>query len=87
MFSAMDLLKYHRLQEGITEILQDDKITSSAIELNAVAFGTENGFVHVMGLDGHMMKSVKVHDRAVNSVSIDGSGSAVARYMLETCAA
>jgi hypothetical protein len=77
----MDLLKYHRLQDGIAEVLQDDKITSSAIELNAVAFGTENGFVHVMSLDGHMMKSVKVHDRSGNSVSIDGSGSAVARYM------
>jgi hypothetical protein len=54
-------------------------VTSAAIEASAIALGTENGFVHVLGLDGHVLKSSKVHDRAVNSVSVDSSGSAVAR--------
>ena len=73
------VFRYHRLQQSIPEILDDDKIISSAIELTAIALGTENGYVHVLGLDGQILKSVKAHDRPVNSVSIDGIGSTVAR--------
>ena len=79
------VFRYHRLQQGIPELLEDDKIISSAIELNAIVLGTENGFVHVLGLDGQILKSVKAHDRPVNSVSIDGVGSTVARYVMSAC--
>ena len=79
------VFRYHRLQQGLPEILEDDKIISSAIELNVIALGTENGYVHVLGLDGQILKSVKAHDRPVNSVSIDGIGSTVARYVMPDC--
>jgi len=74
------LLKYQRLHHDLVpDLLTNDRVTSAAIEASAIALGTENGFVHVLGLDGHVLKSSKVHDRAVNSVSVDSSGSAVAR--------
>ena len=63
----------------MTATLGSDKITAGSIELNSIVLGTEDGYVHVMSFSGNLVKSTKVHDRPVNSISVDSSGHTVAR--------
>jgi WD40 repeat protein len=59
--------------------LKESKITAASIELNSIILGTEDGFVHVLSFKGDLVKSIKAHDRPVNSISVDNSGHTIAR--------
>lgn len=74
-----DILKYHRVKEIIPDILKHDKITAASIEVNSILLGTEQGYVHLLGFDGQLVKTIKAHDRAVNGVSVNNSGHTIAR--------
>jgi WD40 repeat protein len=86
-----DILKYHRIQGRIQEILQSgDKISTSYLENSTLLLGTESGYVHICNLGGSsagnngiagtgtLVHSLKCHDRSVNSISSDSNGIHIA---------
>jgi WD40 repeat protein len=74
-----EVLKYHRLQGKLQDSLKSERITAMSIEENSIVLGTEDGFVHLMSLNGDILRSFKAHDRAVNDISVDNAGTAIAR--------
>jgi hypothetical protein len=74
-----EILKYHRVQGKLRDVLAYDKIRSADITNAYVILGTEEGFVHVLGLQQPSLTTYKVHDRPVNDVSMDSNGIMLAR--------
>lgn len=59
--------------------MKHDRITAATIDLNSIILGTEEGFIHIAGLDKPSIITLKSHDRAVNDLSIDSNGQILAR--------
>lgn len=76
---ADEILKYHRLQRNkVGELLKQDRFTASSINSTGIVVGTHDGFIHVMGLKGGLIKSFRPHDRPINDISVDSSGQSIA---------
>ena len=73
-----ETLKYHRVEGILINTIQSDRITCLSIAEESVALGTEEGFVHIISLNGDIVKSFKSHDRSINDISIDNSGTTIA---------
>ena len=61
------------------EKLRNDKITCGDINSLSLAFGTEEGYVHVVSISKRNVQSFKSHNRRVNGVSMDSLGLVLGR--------
>lgn len=73
-----NVLKYHRLQGKIPELLRQDNITTTCIEANSIILGTFEGYVHVISFIGEIIKSFRPHDKPINNISVDSTGYTIA---------
>jgi hypothetical protein len=66
-------------QGVLREKLRNDKVTCADINSSSLAFGTEEGHVHVVSISKRNVQSFKCHNRRVNGVSMDSHGLVVGR--------
>jgi hypothetical protein len=73
-----NVLKYHRLQGKIPELLRKDSITTTCLEANSILLGTFEGYVHVISFVGEIIKSCRPHDKPIENISVDSTGYTIA---------
>jgi hypothetical protein len=66
-------------QGKLLEVLKQEKVTCCDIEADMVGFGTENGYLYIIGAKDDVMCQFKSHDRQINAMSIDCTGTVVTR--------
>ncbi|KZV75346.1 vacuolar protein sorting-associated protein 41 [Peniophora sp. CONT] len=66
-------LKYERLGGAFPELFTRDSASCLAISNKLLAFGTHNGFVHVLDLSGKRIRSFKPHTATITDMHFDAS--------------
>jgi len=67
----------------LQDIFKKEKVTAANLETDHIVLGTENGFLHIINFSGQVVKSARLHKRAINSISVDLDGDlAILRYLL-----
>eukprot|EP01032_Pedospumella_encystans_P020293 gene20293-23055_t len=69
-----DVLKYQRIEGALQDIFKKEKVTAANLETDHIVLGTENGFLHIINFSGQVVKSARLHKRAINSISVDLDG-------------
>ena len=49
-------------------------MTSARLETDHIVLGTESGFIHIINFSGQLVRSARLHKRAINSISVDLDG-------------
>jgi len=74
-----EILKYHRLHRSkVGDLSKNDRFTASALHATGLVLGTHEGYLHVIGFKGGILKSFRPHDRPINDISVDSSGQSIA---------
>ncbi|CAI9735685.1 sorting-associated 41 homolog isoform X1 [Octopus vulgaris] len=71
-------LKYERLVNDLTKILNKDAASCMAVHSKFLALGTHNGAIHILDHAGYNIKDIQAHNNTVNQISIDDSGDYIA---------
>ena len=61
-------------QGALQDIFKNEKVTAANLETDHIVLGTENGFLHIINFSGQVVKSARLHKRAINSISVDLDG-------------
>jgi len=74
--SALILLSFFfSISQGaLQDIFKKEKVTAANLETDHIVLGTENGFLHIINFSGQIVKSARLHKRAINSISVDLDG-------------
>ncbi|XP_055446743.1 vacuolar protein sorting-associated protein 41 homolog isoform X5 [Bubalus kerabau] len=67
-------LKYERLSNGVTEILQKDAASCMTVHDKFLALGTHYGKVYLLDVQGNITQKFEVSPVKINQVSLDESG-------------
>uniref|UniRef100_UPI00398E8932 vacuolar protein sorting-associated protein 41 homolog isoform X2 n=1 Tax=Pristiophorus japonicus TaxID=55135 RepID=UPI00398E8932 len=67
-------LKYERLANGVTEILQKDAASCMTVHDKFLALGTHHGKVYLLDIQGDVTQRFDISSVKVNQVSLDESG-------------
>ncbi|XP_055277135.1 vacuolar protein sorting-associated protein 41 homolog isoform X2 [Moschus berezovskii] len=67
-------LKYERLSNGVTEILQKDAASCMTVHDKFLALGTHYGKVYLLDVQGNITQKFDVSPVKINQVSLDESG-------------
>ncbi|XP_067888325.1 vacuolar protein sorting-associated protein 41 homolog isoform X1 [Heterodontus francisci] len=67
-------LKYERLANGVTEILQKDAASCMTVHDKFLALGTHHGKVYLLDVQGDVTQRFDISSVKVNQVSLDESG-------------
>ncbi|XP_072427274.1 vacuolar protein sorting-associated protein 41 homolog [Chiloscyllium punctatum] len=67
-------LKYERLANGVTDILQKDAASCMTVHDKFLALGTHHGKVYLLDVQGNMTQRFDISSVKVNQVSLDESG-------------
>ncbi|XP_041045619.1 vacuolar protein sorting-associated protein 41 homolog isoform X2 [Carcharodon carcharias] len=67
-------LKYERLANGVTEILQKDAASCMTVHDKFLALGTHHGKVYLLDIQGNVTQRFDISTVKVNQVSLDESG-------------
>jgi hypothetical protein len=69
------------LQGALSDIFAREKVTAANLESDHIILGTESGVLHIINFSGQVVKSAKLHKRAINSISVDLDGElTILRY-------
>jgi WD40 repeat protein len=71
-------LKYQRLGGSLPEILSTDNASCLYPHEKFLVLGTHLGMVHVLDANGFEIMKLSVHTKAVNGISMDGTGDSIA---------
>ncbi|KAF6204991.1 hypothetical protein GE061_019158 [Apolygus lucorum] len=72
------ILKYSQLGINLKDILKVDSITSVAMHSKFICIGTEMGVIYILDHLGNIIRELRIHDIAVEQLSIDGNGDHIA---------
>lgn len=61
-------------QGALTDLFTKERVCSANIETDHLILGTESGFLHIINFSGQVVKSARLHKRAINSISVDLDG-------------
>ncbi|XP_015273395.1 PREDICTED: vacuolar protein sorting-associated protein 41 homolog [Gekko japonicus] len=67
-------LKYERLSNGVTEILQKDVASCMTVHEKFLALGTHYGKVYLLDVQGNITQKFDISPVKINQVSLDESG-------------
>ncbi|XP_048451776.1 vacuolar protein sorting-associated protein 41 homolog isoform X3 [Rhincodon typus] len=67
-------LKYERLANGVTDILQKDAASCMTVHDKFLALGTHHGKVYLLDIQGNVTQRFDISSVKVNQVSLDESG-------------
>uniref|UniRef100_A0A8B9U3R9 Vacuolar protein sorting-associated protein 41 homolog n=1 Tax=Anas zonorhyncha TaxID=75864 RepID=A0A8B9U3R9_9AVES len=67
-------LKYERLSNGVTEILQKDAASCMTVHEKFLALGTHYGKVYLLDVQGNITQKFDVSPVKINQISLDESG-------------
>nr|XP_020011261.1 vacuolar protein sorting-associated protein 41 homolog [Castor canadensis] len=67
-------LKYERLSNGVTEILQKDAASCMTVHDKFLALGTHYGKVYLLDIQGNITQKFDVSPVKINQISLDESG-------------
>ncbi|XP_029445383.1 vacuolar protein sorting-associated protein 41 homolog isoform X1 [Rhinatrema bivittatum] len=70
-------LKYERLTNGVTEILQQDAASCMTVHEKFLALGTHNGKVYLLDIQGNVTQKFEISTVKINQISLDESGEHV----------
>ncbi|KAG7267052.1 hypothetical protein CRUP_026295 [Coryphaenoides rupestris] len=70
-------LKYERLSNGVTEILQKDAASCMTVHDKFLALGTHFGKVFLLDVQGNVTQKFEISSVKINQVSLDESGENV----------
>lgn len=70
-------LKYERLSNGVTEILQKDAASCMTVHDKFLALGTHFGKVFLLDVQGNITQKFDISSVKINQVSLDESGENV----------
>ncbi|XP_060051821.1 vacuolar protein sorting-associated protein 41 homolog isoform X2 [Erinaceus europaeus] len=67
-------LKYERLSNGVTEILQKDAASCMTVQDKFLALGTHYGKVYLLDVQGNITQKFDISPVKINQISLDESG-------------
>nr|XP_033786133.1 vacuolar protein sorting-associated protein 41 homolog [Geotrypetes seraphini] len=70
-------LKYERLSNGVTDILQQDAASCMTVHEKFLALGTHNGKVYLLDIQGNVTQKFEISTVKINQISLDESGENV----------
>uniref|UniRef100_A0A7N8Y8R9 Vacuolar protein sorting-associated protein 41 homolog n=1 Tax=Mastacembelus armatus TaxID=205130 RepID=A0A7N8Y8R9_9TELE len=70
-------LKYERLSNGVTEILQKDAASCMTVHDKFLALGTHFGKVFLLDIQGNVTQKFEISSVKINQISLDESGEHV----------
>ncbi|XP_030059835.1 vacuolar protein sorting-associated protein 41 homolog [Microcaecilia unicolor] len=70
-------LKYERLSNGVTEILQQDAASCMTVHEKFLGLGTHNGKVYLLDIQGNVTQKFEISTVKINQISLDESGEHV----------
>uniref|UniRef100_A0A3Q3AWS8 Vacuolar protein sorting-associated protein 41 homolog n=1 Tax=Kryptolebias marmoratus TaxID=37003 RepID=A0A3Q3AWS8_KRYMA len=70
-------LKYERLSNGVTEILQNDAASCMTVHDKFLALGTHFGKVFLLDIQGNITQKFEISSVKINQISLDESGEHV----------
>ncbi|XP_063778599.1 vacuolar protein sorting-associated protein 41 homolog isoform X1 [Pseudophryne corroboree] len=70
-------LKYERLSNGVSDILQEDAASCMTVHEKFLALGTHNGKVYLLDIQGNMTQKFDISTVKINQISLDESGEHV----------
>lgn len=70
-------LKYERLMNGVTEILQKDAASCMTVHEKFLALGTHFGKVFLLDIQGNITQKFEISSVKINQISLDESGEHV----------
>ncbi|CAH2283281.1 vacuolar sorting-associated 41 homolog [Pelobates cultripes] len=70
-------LKYERLSNGVSDILQEDAASCMTVHEKFLALGTHNGKVYLLDIQGNMTQKFDISSVKINQISLDDSGENV----------
>uniref|UniRef100_A0A672T8Y7 Vps41 beta-propeller domain-containing protein n=1 Tax=Sinocyclocheilus grahami TaxID=75366 RepID=A0A672T8Y7_SINGR len=70
-------LKYERLTNGVTEILQKDAASCMTVHDKFLALGTHFGKVYLLDIQGNVTQKFEISPVKINQISLDESGDHV----------
>uniref|UniRef100_A0A3Q2X831 VPS41 subunit of HOPS complex n=1 Tax=Hippocampus comes TaxID=109280 RepID=A0A3Q2X831_HIPCM len=70
-------LKYERLSNGVTEILQSDAASCMTVHDKFLALGTHFGKVFLLDIQGNVTQKFEISSVKINQISLDESGEHV----------
>uniref|UniRef100_A0AAR2L1P8 Vacuolar protein sorting-associated protein 41 homolog n=1 Tax=Pygocentrus nattereri TaxID=42514 RepID=A0AAR2L1P8_PYGNA len=70
-------LKYERLANGVTEILQQDAASCMTVHDKFLALGTHFGKVFLLDIQGNVTQKYEISSVKINQISLDESGEHV----------
>ncbi|KAF3703710.1 Vacuolar protein sorting-associated protein 41 -like protein S53 [Channa argus] len=70
-------LKYERLSNGVTEILQKDAASCMTVHDKFLALGTHFGKVFLLDIQGNITQKFEISSVKINQISLDESGEHV----------
>ncbi|XP_069586361.1 vacuolar protein sorting-associated protein 41 homolog isoform X2 [Ranitomeya imitator] len=70
-------LKYERLSNGVTDILQDDAASCMTVHEKFLALGTHSGKVYLLDIQGNMTQRFDISTVKINQISLDEGGEHV----------
>ncbi|KAM3928991.1 vacuolar protein sorting-associated protein 41 homolog [Leptodactylus fuscus] len=70
-------LKYERLSNGVSDILQEDAASCMTVHEKFLALGTHNGKVYLLDIQGNMTQRFDISTVKINQISLDESGEHV----------
>ncbi|TMS08967.1 Vacuolar protein sorting-associated protein 41-like protein [Larimichthys crocea] len=70
-------LKYERLSNGVTEILQNDAASCMTVHDKFLALGTHFGKVFLLDIQGNVTQKFEISSVKINQISLDESGEHV----------
>ena len=66
------------MQGRVQDLLAADKVTCCRLENSTLHLGTESGYLHIVNMGWTSVKSIRVHDRSINDISVDSHGINIA---------
>lgn len=70
-------LKYERLSNGVTDILQKDAASCMTVHEKFLALGTHNGKVYLLDVQGNITQKFEISQVKINQISLDEDGEHV----------
>ncbi|XP_073534361.1 vacuolar protein sorting-associated protein 41 homolog [Phyllobates terribilis] len=70
-------LKYERLSNGVTDILQEDAASCMTVHEKFLALGTHSGKVYLLDIQGNMTQRFDISTVKINQISLDEGGEHV----------
>ncbi|XP_069469381.1 vacuolar protein sorting-associated protein 41 homolog isoform X2 [Ambystoma mexicanum] len=70
-------LKYERLSNGVTDILQKDAASCMTVHEKFLALGTHNGKVYLLDVQGNVTQKFEISQVKINQISLDEDGEHV----------